>query len=84
MNTKVKDVSLTYWVHKAHEYLSLKIKNITNSDRIKASRLGKSIVLGINETYKKTKDPELMDLMKKVTVKKQIIDKRLRFILTSN
>ena len=84
MNARIKEISAKCWINKAHEYLSLTLKNITTSDRIKASRLGKSIVLGINETYKKTKDPELMDLMKKVTVKKQIIDKRLKYSLTSN
>ncbi len=66
------------WIHQAHQYIILKRKNISTSDRVFASRLGKRIVLGINETYKKTKNPELMELMKAVTNRKRTIDKRLK------
>jgi len=36
------------------------------------------LILGINELYKKNKDADLMDLMKRLTVIKQKIEKRLK------
>jgi hypothetical protein len=50
----------------------------TTSDRIVASRKVKELILGINEIYKENKDAELMDLMKRLTVIKQKIEKRLK------
>jgi UDP-N-acetyl-D-mannosaminuronate dehydrogenase len=50
----------------------------TTSDRIKASRKAKALILGVNEIYKENQDPELMDLMKRLTVVKQKIEKRLK------
>jgi len=50
----------------------------TTSERIHASRKAKEMVLGVNELYKETRDPELMDLMKRLTVVKQKIEKRLK------
>ena len=50
----------------------------TTSERIEASREVKSLILGVNEIYKIDKKPELMDLMKRVTVIKQKIEKRLK------
>ena len=37
----------------------------TTSERIEASREVKGLILGVNEIYKTSKDPLLMDLMKK-------------------
>lgn len=54
----------------------------TTNDRILASREVKSLILGLNEIYKNTKNPELMDLMKRLTVIKQKIEKRLNLRLT--
>lgn len=54
-----------------------KMSNMTTSQRVEASREAKRIILGINEIYKETKDANLMDIMKRVTVKKKRIDKRL-------
>jgi len=34
--------------------------------------------LGVNEIYKTSKDPKLMDLMKRLTTIKQKIEKRLK------
>jgi len=48
---------------------------ITTSGRVQTSQIGKEIVLGINATYKKTEDPELM---KTITEKKLRIKKRLK------
>lgn len=50
----------------------------TTSDRIKASRKAKELILGVNEVYKESKDATLMDLMKRLTVIKQKIEKRLK------
>jgi hypothetical protein len=50
----------------------------TTSDRIKASREVKELILSINNIYKENADPELMDLMKRLTVIKQKIEKRLK------
>jgi len=50
----------------------------TMSERIEASREVKALILGVNEIYKTSKDPALMDLMKRLTVIKQKIEKRLK------
>ncbi len=51
---------------------------MSTSDRVEASREAKSLILSINEIYKKTKDSDLMDLMKRLTNKKRKIEKRLK------
>ncbi|WP_299213187.1 hypothetical protein [uncultured Dokdonia sp.] len=55
-----------------------KMRNMSTSDRVVASREAKRLILAINEIYKETKDPELMDVMKRLTVKKRKIEKRLK------
>lgn len=68
-------------IEQAKQYCKISMKNLSTSDRVKFSRLGKKIVLAINSVYKKTNDPklmELMKLMKLVTFKKRKIDKRLK------
>ena len=65
-------------VEKAIEFENRKHKFITTSDRILASREVKGLILDINEIYKETKDSDLMDLMKRLTVIKQKIEKRLK------
>ena len=62
----------------ALEFESRKMSNMSTSDRVTASREAKDLILKINEVYKKTKDEKLMDLMKRITVKKKKIDKRLK------
>ena len=64
-------------IERALEYESRKMSNMSTSDRVAASREGKKLVLDINKIYKENKDPELMELMKRVTAKKQKIEKRL-------
>ncbi len=70
-------------IDKALEFESRKMSNMTTSDRVAASREAKSLILAINEIYKETKDPELMDLMKLLTAKKKKIEKRLNGISPS-
>ncbi|MBT8281113.1 hypothetical protein [Muriicola soli] len=63
---------------RAETFENLKMSHMSTSDRVQASRDAKAIILGLNEVYKKTKDPELMDLMKRLTEKKQKIEKRIK------
>jgi len=65
-------------IKEAQDFLDTKMNNLTTSDRVQLSRDGKRLVLAINEIYKETKDPTLMDLMKELTVKKKRIDVRLK------
>jgi len=62
----------------AREFENERMTNMSTSDRVAASRKAKRLILGINELYKETKDEELMDLMKRLTAKKQKIEKRLK------
>jgi hypothetical protein len=62
----------------AEEFDNMKMSHMSTSDRVQASREAKKLILSINEIYKKTKDAKLMGLMKRLTVKKQKIEKRLR------
>ncbi len=68
----------------AEEFEKMKMSHMSTSDRVKASRRAKELVLAINEIYKKTKDTTLMDAMKRITEKKRKIDKRLKGRLTAN
>ena len=58
----------------AQDYLNAKMNNMTTSDRVKASREGKRLILVINEFFKSTNEKSLMDLMKAITVKKKKIE----------
>ena len=69
-------------IQNALEFEQRKMVLKTTNDRILASREVKSLILALNEVYKKTKNPELMDLMKRLTVIKQKIEKRLNLRLT--
>jgi len=65
-------------LQEAEAFERAKMSHMSTSDRVVASREAKRLVLAINEIYKKTKDSKLMEVMKKLTVKKQKIDKRLK------
>jgi len=65
-------------IDKALEFETRKLSFQTTSDRIVASREVKSLILGVNEIYKENQDPELMDLMKRLTVIKKKIEVRLK------
>ena len=65
-------------LQKALEFEQRKLKLKSYSDRVLASREVKSLILSLNEVYKETKNPELMDLMKRLTVIKKNAEKRLR------
>ncbi|WP_297691439.1 hypothetical protein [uncultured Eudoraea sp.] len=65
-------------LHEAKAFENAKMSHMSTSDRVGASREAKRLILAINEIYKKEKDPELMDIMKRLTVKKKRIDIRLK------
>ncbi len=69
-------------VEKALEFESRKMSNMSTSDRVAASREAKSLILAINDIYKKTKESKLMDIMKRLTTKKRKIEKRLKGVPT--
>lgn len=65
-------------VNEALAFEQSKMKNMSTSDRVVASREAKRLVLALNEIYKKTKDANLMDIMKRLTTKKKRIESRLK------
>ena len=65
-------------IEKAIEFENRKMRFPTTSDRIIASREAKSLILSLNEIYKESKDKKIMDIMKRLTVIKQKIEKRLK------
>ncbi|MCB0400134.1 MAG: hypothetical protein KDD26_11050 [Winogradskyella sp.] len=70
---------------RALEFEQEKRKSLSTSDRVKISREAKSLILGLNEIYKKNKDQRIMDTMKRLTAIKRKIEKRLhgKHLLTS-
>ena len=65
-------------IDKALEFENKKRRNLSTSDRVKISREAKSLILGLNEIYKEKKDAKIMDIMKRLTVIKRKIEKRLK------
>jgi hypothetical protein len=65
-------------INEALEFEKRKHTFKTTSDRILTAREVKDLILSLNEVYKEGKDPEIMDLMKRLTVIKQKIEKRLK------
>ena len=65
-------------IKKALEFENRKMRFPTTSDRVLATREAKSLILSLNEIYKENKDAKIMDIMKRLTVIKQRIEKRLK------
>ncbi|GAA4940625.1 hypothetical protein GCM10023314_11790 [Algibacter agarivorans] len=65
-------------IDKALEFEQRRHTFKTTSERIESSREVKNLILSLNNIYKEDKDPEIMDLMKRLTVIKQKIEKRLK------
>ena len=65
-------------LERALEFEDNKSSFKTRNEKIIASRQAKELILSINEIYKENRDPELMDMMKRLTVIKQKIEKRLK------
>ena len=65
-------------IDKALEFEKQKRRNLSTSDRVKISREAKLLILGLNEIYKDKKDAKIMEIMKRLTVIKRKIEKRLK------
>ncbi len=65
-------------IKEALDFEQSTLSHMSTSDRVVASREAKRLILAINEIYKKTRDSDLMDLMKRLTEKKRKIEKRLK------
>jgi hypothetical protein len=76
--TKNKIIKIMEILQEAEVFEKTKMSNMSNSDRITASREAKRLVLAINKIYMNTKEVTLMDLMKRLTSKKKSIDIRLK------
>ena len=64
-------------IQEAIDFENSKLTFKTTSDRILAARKAKALILSLNEIYKKKKDNTIMDQMKRLTVIKRKIEKRL-------
>ena len=62
----------------ALEFEKSKMPITSTTERIIVSRKSKALILALNEIYKETKDPEIMDVMKRLTAIKQRAEKRLK------
>jgi hypothetical protein len=65
-------------IEKALEFEVRKKRFPTTSDRIMAAREAKGLILSLNEVYKESKDDKIMDIMKRLTLIKQKIERRLK------
>lgn len=65
-------------INKALEFETRKMRFPTTSDRIIAAREAKELILSLNEVYKKSKDSKIMDIMKRLTIIKQRLERRLK------
>lgn len=69
-------------IERALEFENRKKSSLSTSDRIRLSREAKELILSLNEIYKENKDSEIMDIMKRLTVIKKKIEKRLNIVPT--
>jgi hypothetical protein len=65
-------------INEALEFEKAKMSHMSTSDKVVASREAKRLILALNDIYKKSKDNGLMDIMKRLTVKKKQIELRLK------
>lgn len=65
-------------IDRALKFEQTKMRSLSTSDRVKISREAKSLILELNEVYKVDKDEEIMDIMKRLTVIKRKVEKRLK------
>lgn len=69
-------------IEKALEFEQTSLRSLSTSDRVKLSRQAKSLILELNQIYKKKKDEKIMDLMKRLTTIKRKVEKRLPTTVT--
>ena len=65
-------------IQEALDFEKSKMPITSTTERIIVSRKAKALILALNEVYKENKDPEIMDIMKRLTAIKQRAEKRLR------
>ena len=65
-------------ISQALEFEQRRRSRLTTNDRIIISREAKSLILSLNEIYKERKDQKIMDIMKRLTVIKRKVEKRLK------
>ena len=65
-------------IKRAIEFEERKHSFKNTSERILASREAKDLILSLNEIYKLGHDPKIMEIMKRLTLVKQRIEKRLK------
>ncbi|WP_295981582.1 hypothetical protein [uncultured Algibacter sp.] len=65
-------------INRALEFEQTKMRSLSTSDRVKIVREAKALILELNEVYKVEKDEEIMDIMKRLTVIKRKVEKRLK------
>tara|TARA_B100001564_G_C20634493_1_gene669000 strand:+ start:569 stop:790 length:222 start_codon:yes stop_codon:yes gene_type:complete len=65
-------------IDRALEFENRKHTYKSTNEKIVASREIKNLILELNEIYKENKDPEIMDIMKRLTVIKRKVEKRLK------
>lgn len=65
-------------INKALEFEQRKRRSLSTSDRVKIGREAKSLILDLNKIYKDKKDEHIMDIMKRLTVIKRKVEKRLK------
>jgi hypothetical protein len=73
MGVKVPEI-----FEKAPEFENRKHVYKSTNEKIVASREVKSLILELNEIYKENKDSDLMDMMKRLTLIKRKVEKRLK------
>ncbi|MDA0176923.1 MULTISPECIES: hypothetical protein [Mesoflavibacter] len=64
-------------IEKALEFEQTSLRSLSTSDRVKISRQAKTLILELNQIYKKKKDEKIMDIMKRLTAMKRKVEKRL-------
>lgn len=65
-------------IDKALEFEQRKRRSLSTSDRVKIGREAKALILDLNKIYKDKKDEKIMDMMKRLTVIKRKVEKRLK------
>ena len=65
-------------IEKAIEFENRKHVYKSTNEKIVASREAKTLILELNEIYKENKDSEIMEMMKRLTVIKKKVEKRLK------
>ena len=72
---EVKDTEI---IQTATEFENRKHVYKSTNEKIVASREVKNLILELNEIYKENKDSDIMEMMKRLTVIKRKVEKRLK------